>query len=181
MRNLPGGRQFLCRPWTITATFNAAPSPPCRCVCCEYRQDVRGESDLRIPLPAPLRDIIILPLSPPLSKPVPIPGTPLVFQIPATIGPEFQEDTLYVNPLLRYAYGHRNEKGTPAFDTVDQDYPIECEYWGWDGPRIELPAFFLGTAWVLHVDWEFRGRIIDACEGGDKESRLWQWRTDSVL
>ena len=115
--------------------------------------------------------------------PIPLPWPLPTLYAPTTLDPAaWQEDTLLLNPAQRVAYGHRDEMGTPAFDSALQDYPTPCEYWGFDSPRVSAGPGLLGRGLQLQVDLEFRGEIIDACRGGVADGpRLWTWRWNSPL
>jgi hypothetical protein len=120
----------------MLATFsNSGNQGRCACLCCEYRQYVRGTFKYK--------------------------GEILDYRLESgeLMSPtEFKEDSVrgYFNPH----YGHRSEPG----DKDDLYLPTRregCEYRGHDFPNItgEPGARFA-------IDLEFRGEIIDVCNGG---------------
>lgn len=176
-RRISGDKLIIhCKPWIIDATFKS--ESPCDCDCCEYRQEIKGPmklvmvidgKDVELSSPLPTSDY-----SPP-EKPGEEPK-PKKRDIT-----KFEEDTIGLKetPGSPAAYGHRKDKGKPQFDTIDQDYPTSCSYWAADEPRWRIDKDMAGTGdSFLDVDWEFRGRLIDTCNGNAVAlEKTWRWKT----
>ncbi len=188
-------KTVFCRPWTITATFNAAP-PPCHCPCCEYRQYVRSEMGYSVTIP-PIGRLLFIDGSPAFDYiEIPIPGwlggpIRIISRLSRGV---WREDTAMIegNPGRPMRYGHRADVGTPSFDNALQDYPSPCEYWANDEPQAGFALldpillnnpngafarqFFSTPLLTFDVDVEFRGEIIDSCRGGVANGpNFWRW------
>ena len=150
--NVPTGRSGCTRDGTkagerfnMEADFNAP------CACCEYRQFVRGTFTVNG------RNVQHL-----LPDPAGGPARPMLPR-PAAGAPNdnFLEDGVVNAPAgVNTFYGHRSEGNTDTTDRYLPDRPDGCQYRGNDFPGIRA-----NTGDTFAVDLDFRGQIIDTCNG----------------
>ncbi|HEX8742792.1 MAG TPA: IPT/TIG domain-containing protein [Thermoleophilaceae bacterium] len=131
------------------------------CNCCEFRQFIRGSHIVN-----GTRINHLLP------DPAGGPPRPMLPRPPAgSANDNFLEDGLSPPQAgMNVFYGHRSE--TITTDATDQylpDRPNGCQYRGNDSPFVSGP---IGATFTLDLD--FRGQIIDTCNGNAvKETREW--------
>ncbi|HVR47270.1 MAG TPA: IPT/TIG domain-containing protein [Candidatus Binatia bacterium] len=127
--------------------------PGCVCSCCEYRQFVRGTFTVNgVTKVKMLRN----PAGGPPLKLLPRPAA-------GAASDNFREDGLVTpDPGMNVWYGHRAEPITT--DTTDiyqqPDRATGCQYRGNDFPGY---AGLPGT--TVSIDLDFRGQVIDTCNG----------------
>jgi hypothetical protein len=121
------------------------------CACCEYRQFVRGTfvvngRAVRHLLPDPAGG------APRPMLPRPAPGSG---------NDNFLEDGFAAPPAgINSFYGHRSQGDTDPSDRYLPDRATGCQYRGTDFPGIRAAS---GATFT--VDLDFRGRVIDTCNG----------------
>ena len=163
---------ILCRPWVVTASFGS--TAPCDCNCCEYRQFVRGTMTATPPGGAardvsPILDYqwFIGPLLPGQARPL----VPIRLHAQAWHVDSLGDPTNPGVPWIQY--------GPRAMcPSTIQDYPTPCTYWALDAPGYRNQL--IGTQVNFAV--EFRGEIIDTCNGGVTSGpNNWTWTVNQAI
>ena len=136
------GRRKAGVRFRMEADFGGATSP-CACMCCEYRQSVRGYFKYR--------------------------GEPVHHMLPSgeMSETEFKEDGITTPPPGPH-FGHRDEPGADD----DRYLPARadgCQYRGTD-----FPGLTGDPGAEFEIKLEFRGEIIDVCNG-NKVVRTATW------
>jgi hypothetical protein len=124
----------------------------CTASCCEYRQFVRGRVIVN-------GDVVPHPL------PNPAGGAPLVLRPrPAAPGDpdNFLEDGAVRAGLPDFRYGHRSDLGGNTDQYLPAPRATASTYRGVDFPGIKN----LNPGDSFSVDFDFKGQIIDTCNGG---------------
>lgn len=146
--------------FAVVARFDSS-AYPADCRCGEYRQYVRGAYTVD---GRPHAQFMAGPGGPVQVLPRPAPGT---------ASDNFREDALIRSTALsNLHYGHRDEE-PGNLDTSDLYLPDRrtgCEYRGFDVPFLEGRP---GQAYTMDLD--FRGVLIDVCNGGVEMARK-EWR-----
>lgn len=151
--NVPVGRSGCVREdgdvgehFRIEADFSGS------CACCEYRQFVRGSLMVNFRrVEVPLADPAGGPPRPMLPRPAP--GSP---------NDNFLEDSQVNAPVGgNVFYGRRSGHAGDRSDLYLPDRATGCQYRGTD-----FPNYFNGAPGdVFTLDFDFRGQIIDTCNG----------------
>jgi hypothetical protein len=133
--------------------------PGCTCSCCEYRQYVRGSFSVN---DRPVRHLVPNPAG---GAPVPMRARPA-----AGAADDFLEDGIPSPPAgINVYYWHRGEGSTDGSDTYAPDRATGCQYRGTDFPGVKSAP---GSTYSIDLD--FRGQIIDLCNGNQvKNSADW--------
>jgi len=148
-----GGKNKMGEKFNLEIDFDST-GPGCVCSCGEYRQFVRGTFTVNGTV---VVKMLRNPAGGPPLKLLPRPAA-------GAASDNFREDGLVTPPAgMNAFYGHRSEPVTT--DTTDMyqqpDRPTGCQYRGNDFPgHANVP----GTTFAMDID--FRGQVIDTCNGG---------------